>query len=258
MSLSALSIALPILLVVVCLLWASCARTNRELRKELGVAYDSAEALQQSFNRFTPWQLVDELAEGGTVPEAEEREITVLFLDICDFTRVCEPLSPAGTIDLLNRYYALVSEAVSKNRGHVSKYIGDGVLAVFGALDNNPWQVDDAVHAALAIVGGAREIDVANIGAGKLKVCAGVHTGWAIAGVAGSGGLLEFTVLGNTVNVAARVETLTRTLGSDILVTDEVRGRLDPAFVTEAQEPQAVKGIKNPIRTFSVIGYASS
>ncbi len=253
-----LILALTVLLITLSLLWCFAVKSNRRLRTELGAAYDSAEALQHSFNRFAPWQLVDELAEGGTIPEAAERTITVLFTDIRDFTRLCEPLSPAGTITLLNRYYALVSDAISKNRGHVSKFMGDGVLAVFGALDHNPWQADDAVHAALTIVRNARNLDLSDIGNldCKLRPCVGVHTGRAVAGVTGSGDLLEFTVLGNTVNVAARVETLTRALDVDILVTEDVQRRLDPSFVTQSHPPQAVKGITRPVRTFSVTGYS--
>jgi class 3 adenylate cyclase len=248
---------LVILLIGACLMLISARKSNRKLHAELGAAYDSAEALQQSFTRFAPWQLVDELAEGGIIPEAAERKITVLFMDICNFTRLCEPLTPSATITLLNRYYEMVSDAVGKNRGHVSKYIGDGVLAVFGALDNNPWQTDDAVHAALSIVENGRNMDVSDVGAaGGLKICAGIHTGSAVAGVTGSGDLLEFTVLGTTVNLAARVETLTRELGVDILVTEDVRNKLDPGFVTDAQPPLPVKGISLPIRTFSVLGYS--
>ena len=230
---------------------------QRKLRRELGSAYDHTEQLQHSFNRFAPWQLVDELADARKVPEASEREITVLFVDIRDFTGVCETLSPTATIELLNRYYTAVTAGVSENRGHTLKYIGDGVLAVFGALDNNPWHADDAVHAALAI---AEKINCANLSEisgfdGKVRLSMGVHTGPVVAGVTGSGELLEFTVLGTTVNIAARIEELTRNLDATILVTEETQQKLDPRFIMKEHPRQHIKGISVPVGVFSIEGY---
>ncbi len=232
-------------------------RRLRRQSEELGAAYDSVEQLQNSFNRFVPWQLVDQLADAGQVPKAEEREVTVLFADLRGFTNICEPLTPEETIDLLNRYYTVVSDAVTRNRGHVSKFIGDGVLALFGALEQNPWRVNDAVHAALDIVAHVDALNLPQLekSGSTLKAVVGIHTGPAVAGVAGSGDHLEFTVLGNTVNTAARVETLTRELEADILVTEAVRAELDPAFRVTAMPAQTVKGLSEPLVTFAVQGY---
>jgi class 3 adenylate cyclase len=245
-------------LAVIAFLYALSLRRNTKLKQELGSAYDSIEQLQLSFNRFVPWQLVDQLADKGSVPEAAEREVTVLFADLRGFTGICESLSPQQTIELLNRYYSAVSAAITQNRGHVSKYIGDGVLGLFGALEYNPWQVNDAVHTALKISANVRSIEVSDLfgSDSPLSPSVGVHHGKVIAGVTGSGDLLEFTVLGNTVNLAARVEALTRIHDVDILVTDAVRSRLDPGFILTAQPRERVKGISEPLITYAVEGYS--
>lgn len=226
----------------------------RKLKAQLGSAYDAAEVLQSSFNRFAPWQIVDELAN-GSVPDAIDCTVTVLFVDIRGFTQMSETLTPMSIIALLNRYYAVVSDSVARNNGHVAKFMGDGALAVFGALERNPWQVGDAAHAALDMASAAAAMDLSEHGLmDGLKLSIGIHTGQVIAGVTGSGDLLEFTVIGRTVNLASRLEALNRELGTDILVSDAVRRELDNSFELVPHPPQNVKGLSVPIVPYSLIG----
>lgn len=221
------------------------ARTTREL-----------EHLQLAFSRFAPGKVVDQIAHAGISVTAEHRDVTVLFADLRGFTQMSEELDPGVLVRILNGYFERMSHAISTNNGHVSKFIGDGVLALFGALGHNPWQTDDGVRAALAMREAIRAYneELAAEGLPELHLCVGIHYGRAVAGVLGSDALMEFTVIGRTVNLASRVEGLTRRFDVDILVTDEVRSRVGAMFRLREMEPTAVKGIAAPVRTWFVEG----
>lgn len=200
--------------------------------------------------------MVDRIAAGAAGHDAERREVTVLFADLFGFTALGETLAPEALVALLNEYFGRMSRVIEQHRGQVAKFIGDGLMALFGAHEPNPWQVDDAVHAALAMQRALAELNAARGGA-PLRAGIGIHCGPAVAGVLGSQTLMEFTVIGGTVNLAARVEGLTRAHDAGILVTDAVRARLDPRFTLVAMPPAAVRGVEAPVATWMVTGFAS-
>jgi len=151
-----------------------------------------------------------------------------------------------------------MSRAIASHRGHVSKFIGDGILALFGAPERNPWQAIDATLAAVAMRD-ALEIYNRQLkaqGLPELGIGIGIHMGPVVAGVIGSRELVEYTVIGDTVNTAARIEGLTRKAGVPILISDAVKSKLDGRFKLTEREPMAVKGKQEPVRTFSVDGLA--
>jgi adenylate cyclase len=150
-----------------------------------------------------------------------------------------------------------MSRAISDHRGHVAKFIGDGLLALFGALDLNPWQANDAAHAALAMAAALDDYNrtLAAEGLPPLRFGVGIHRGSAVAGIVGSDELIEFTAIGRNVNLAARVEALTRSHQVSILVTSEVKEVLDPRFVLRELPPRVVKGFAEPVVTYAVEGY---
>lgn len=213
--------------------------------------------MQAAFGQFAPGAVVDRIVARGTANDAERREVTVLFADLFGFTALGETLPPEALVALLNDYFARMSRVVEQHRGEVSKFIGDGMMAVFGAHAPNPWQVDDAVHAALAMQRALAEHNAASAAAGgpPLRVGIGIHTGPAVAGLLGSRTLMEFTVVGGTVNLAARVESLTRAHDAAVLVTGAVRARLDPRFRLQAMPPTAVRGVAEPVATWAVLGW---
>jgi adenylate cyclase len=202
--------------------------------------------------------VVDRIADRGLAADAERREVTVLFADLFGFTALGETLAPEALVALLNDYFGRMSRVIEQHRGHVSKFIGDGLMALFGAHEPNPWQVDDAVHAALDMQRALADLNAGRAaqGGSPLRVGIGVHTGPAVAGVLGSRALMEFTVIGGTVNLAARVEGLTRVHDAAVLVTDAVRARLDPRFVLVAMPPTPVRGVDDLVTTWAVSGFA--
>ena len=234
------------------------ARSERaRLRQRLDLASQELERLQLSFARFAPQQVIERIIAAGISTSAEKKEVTVLFADLVGFTVLSERLEPEALVRLLNGYFARMSRVITAHRGHVSKFIGDGILALFGAIERNPWQATDAVHAALAMRAEleAYERELGLDLPAPLRVGIGVHRGPVVAGVTGSHELMEFTVIGQTVNLASRVERLTRKLGSDILVTDAVRSELDQRFELRPLAPEPIRGIVDPVVTYAVEGY---
>lgn len=233
-------------------------RAERErLRARLETAAAELQRLQTTFARFAPSNVVEKIAVHGRPTAAERRDVTVMFADLRGFTSLSAKLEPETLVAVLNEYFVRMSRVVSEHRGQVSKFIGDGLLALFGAHEPNPWQANDAVRAALAMQAALasynRELTARGLPALGLGI--GIHRGIAVAGVVGSHELLEFTVIGGTVNLGSRVERLTRELAADVLITDAVRAKLDPRFDLVEQPPSRVRGVADPVVTYAVRGY---
>jgi class 3 adenylate cyclase len=239
-------------------------RTRRRaarLRERLDTASAELERLQRVFARFAPHAVIEDVIAGGVrVDRGERKEVTVLFADLVGFTPLTERIDPDVLVGVLNGYFERMSRAIAEHQGHLSTLIGDGILALFGAIDLNPWQSNDAVHAALAMRAVLADYNgqLAARGLPALALGMGLHRGVGVAGLVGSQDLVQFTVVGSTVNVAARVQDLTRTAGADILVTEPVRDALDPRFRLRALAPAALRGIAEPVRVWAVEDFAAT
>jgi len=223
-------------------------------RTALARSVERLEHIEQSFQRFAPTDVVEQYAQGASTSEPSHRRVTIMFADLKGFTPLSERIPPAAMVEMLNGYFRAMNGALVAHHGHLSRLMGDGLMALFGALEHNPWQTADAVKAALAmrdaLAGYNRELE--GRGLGKLEFGVGIHSGDVVAGVMGSDRFMEFTVIGDPVNIAARVEALTRVHQVDILVTDEVMKTLDRRFVARAMPPVTVKGKTEPITTFAI------
>jgi adenylate cyclase len=142
--------------------------------------------------------------------------VTVMFIDIRDFTPFAEANTAEDTVARLNALFAIVVPAVVDAGGHVNRFLGDGAMAVFGAPNDLADHADAAVSAAVLI-----HRLVAERFEGELRIGIGINTGLVIAGTIGGGAHLEFSLIGDTTNVAARVEQLTKSTGDAILLTDQ-------------------------------------
>jgi len=173
--------------------------------------------LQAAFGTYVDPALATRLLEqGDDVFTGERREVTVMFVDVRDFTPFVEAHNAEDTVARLNALFEIVVPAVVEAGGHVNKFLGDGALAVFGAPNDLADHADAAVAAAVVI-----HRRVAERFGGTLRIGIGINTGLVIAGTIGGGGKLEFTLIGDTVNVAARVEELTKATGDAILLTHQ-------------------------------------
>lgn len=225
----------------------------RAQQAQLAVAAQALQQLQQSCARFAPANVIDRVATDGVEAAAERKEVTALFADIVGYTALSERLEAPVLARLLNGYYQRMSDAISAHRGHVSTFLGDGILAYFGAFEPNPWQCDDALKAALAMreaLEGYNRRLVAD-GLPALGIGIGLHRGTVLAGLVGSHERTEYACVGRAVNLAARVQALTREHGVDVLLTDEVRAHLDPGFHLRALPATPVKGIAAPVVTWT-------
>jgi adenylate cyclase len=184
-------------------------------RMQAGLA--ERQRLQGAFGTYVDPLLAARLLEqGDDVFTGERREVSVMFVDIRDFTPFAEANTAEDTVARLNALFEIVVPAVVEAGGHVNKFLGDGALAVFGAPNDLADHADAAVSAAVLI-----HRLVAERFGGTLRIGIGINAGLVIAGTIGAAGKLEFTLIGDTVNVAARVEQLTKMTRDAILLTDQ-------------------------------------
>ncbi len=214
--------------------------------------------LQSQFERFVPADVVERLTEGSGIYPPQRRQVTMLFADLRGFTALCDQLDPASTVTVLNDYFQHMDTAIRRHHGHITELVGDGLLALFGALEPNPWQARDSVLAALdmraELARYNTELRVRSLPA--LSFGIGIHSGEVVAGVMGAGELNKFSVTGDPINVASRVEGLTREHQVDLLITNEIRNMLDQRFRLWPMPASFVKGKPEPIVTYYVEGIA--
>jgi adenylate cyclase len=233
---------------------ARLGREQRRMQELVAHTNEKLERLQQHFGRFTPPEVIEHLTEAGGQYAPDLRTVTVLFADLKGFTKMCHELPPEEVVRILNEYFQRMSEVVNAHHGQVTELMGDGTLAMFGALKSNPWQVLDAVRGALAMRAELARYNE-ELRARSLRELAfgiGIHQGEVLAGVMGNLELSKFGVVGDPINVAARVEQLTRIHECDLLITTEVREGLDDRFRVREMPAVAVKGKEDPLVTWFV------
>jgi class 3 adenylate cyclase len=205
------------------------------------------ERLREAFGTFVDPDLAERVARDGTDLRGEELEVSILFMDVRGFTALAESSAARDVVRRLNSLYDVVVPVILAHGGHANKFIGDGLLAVFGAPERHPDHADRAVAAALQIAGEINE----DSGEG-LRVGLGVNSGKAVVGTIGGGGRLDFTVIGDAVNTAARVESATRETGDDLLITSETRARLQAGSVGWEERPSIpLKGKTEPVALYA-------
>ncbi len=216
-------------------------------RMQAGLA--ERQRLQAAFGTYVDPALAARLLEqGDDVFTGERREVTVMFVDIRDFTPFAEANTAEDTVARLNTLFEIVVPAVVDAGGHVNKFLGDGALAVFGAPNELADHAGAALNAAVLI----QRLVIERFG-GELRIGIGINTGKVIAGTIGGGSKLEFTLIGDTVNVAARVEQLTKTTGDAILLTGRCVDALNhrPAALTD-RGFHALKGKSSAVHLFGL------
>lgn len=208
---------------------------------------DERERLREAFGAYVDPGLAERVLKEGADLDGEELEVTVMFLDVRDFTAFAERSRPAEVVALLNDLWTLVVPALLCHGGHANKFFGDGLLAVFGAPDHHDDHATRAVLAALEIVELVRDQY-----RGRIAVGIGVNSGPVVAGTVGGGGRVEFTVIGDAVNTASRVEAATRETGDDVLITDATRRLLpDSSFRLQRRASVAMKGKQRDVRLWA-------
>ena len=186
----------------------------------------------------------------------ESLDVSVLFTDIRGFTTISEKMDPQQLVALLNEYFTEMVSIVMQEDGVVDKYIGDAIMAVFGAPVPKP---GDAVHAVRAAVRMRHALQVLNRslearGLPVLKTGIGIHTGPVVAGNIGSEQRMEYTVIGDAVNLASRLETSTKELGVEVLVSEQTYELTKHAIDARPVREITVKGRAQPVLAYEVLG----
>jgi adenylate cyclase len=240
-----------VMLVVTGLLAAAVHRARRLL-----IARLESERARGNLARYFAPALVDELAaDSHSLTEIAEHEAAVLFIDIIGFTRRCEGLGAVRTMEFLRAFHRRMDAVVFDHGGTLDKYIGDAVMATFGTPRAGPSDAGNALACAVAVQDVVADWGRALVAAGAppLQVGVGVHYGPVVTGDIGGEQRLEFAVIGDTVNVAARLEELTRERGADIVISQDLAdaaraqgaGALLAGFVPGS--PVALRGRTAPI-----------
>jgi len=193
-------------------------RANQLLIRQADIAAERA-----NLSRYFPPSLVEDLAHRDhPLAEVSSQQVAVLFADIVGFTRIAETLSPQRTIALLRDFHGLIAAAVFEEGGTLDKFLGDGVMATFGTPQTAPDDAARALSAARRIVAVTDRWNAErkDTGEAAFPVSVGVHYGSVVLGDIGTPDRLEFATLGDTVNVASRLEAATRELGCRMIVSD--------------------------------------
>ena len=210
------------------------------------------ERMRRTFAQFVPESVAGALLaeEGAIAPQ--EREASILFVDIESFTRIAAGLGPQGVMVLLNGYFGEVAEIIHRRAGVITQFQGDAVLASFNLPALDPGHAGHALDAALEIQ--RRLAEVTFHGGVRLRARAGICTGPVVGGTVGGGERLGYTVHGDTVNLAARLEALNKQLGTRILLSARTAALLPDATALRDCGLIEVSGFEAPIRVFEAVG----
>ena len=200
------------------------------------------------------------LLEGGELATAESRTVTILFSDLRDFTALAETLGSEEVVALLNDYHTRMVEMIFSHGGTLDKYLGDGIMAYFGAPVAQPDHAERAVRCALAMQGALAPLNAERAARGErpLRMGIGIHTGPVVVGDIGAPRRREYTAIGDAVNVAARLEELTKTHGAPILVSQETRQAVGDGLRFSPATEALLRGRAQHVLTYVPVGGGGS
>jgi adenylate cyclase len=225
------------------------ARINASLEKKR-----LRDEQRKLFRTFATEEVADELLRSGFSLGGKHVRGSAMFTDIRSFTTLAELQDPADTIDLLNKYYALMFEAITGNGGTVNQMLGDGIMAIFGAPTPKEDHAERAVRAALEMIALIEAFNQQQVleGKPKIKIGIGIASGKMVAGYAGTQQRATYTCVGDTVNLAARIEDYTKQAGKPILIDKFTREGLPSEIAVDEIGDVTFKGKQQAVRVYAV------
>ncbi|MBM6579171.1 hypothetical protein ILT44_03160 [Microvirga sp. BT689] len=225
---------------------------------DLGQSVATMQTVVRTFASFVPKRLVQQLVATGDAlqPGGSRREVTVLFTDIAGFTAITEKADPEQVMLRTSRYLAVLSAVITEHGGTVDKFVGDAIMAIWNAPADDPDHVAHACAAVLACREANHKLNAEfeREGWPAYRTRFGLHTGEAVVGTIGSDDRMAYTVLGATVNLAARLEPLNKEYGTEILVSDAVRQRVADRFEFRKIDTIRPKGFEATVQVYELCG----
>lgn len=253
LSFSRAFVVVPVVAPIMCLATATAAGVVVSWASE-GV---QRARLRRMFAHYLSNDVIEELLHNpkALTPGGERRSLTVLFSDIRGFTTLSEELDPLALVRLLNTYFTPMTGAVLEHRGLLDKYIGDAVMAVFGAPVPHAHHIDDALACAVTMHTRLTALQGNEALLGRaLDIGIGLNTGWMVVGNMGGAERFDYTVVGDAVNLASRIEGLTRAYGVFCLVGEETRRAAAARFGFREVDAVRVKGKRQPVAIYELLG----
>jgi class 3 adenylate cyclase len=238
--------------------WGAARRFDRLFEEALREAREK-EHIRDMFGRYVSDELVDKIMAREIAVEGEKRDVTIMFIDIRNFTPLAERTDPKTLILILNNFFSICIDTISKHGGFIDKFIGDAIMVVFGAPERNERHADAAIDCALEI---SSALETMNAWVRALHVDwefgygIGINTGEVIVGNVGTERRMEYTALGDAVNVASRLERLTRQVEKSILVGEACASRCSN-YRFDGPYTARLKGKSEPVKVFSIAGRAA-
>jgi adenylate cyclase len=220
----------------------------------------SEKRVKSTMARYMSPQVAQQLlAEGESVLGGKAQNVSILFSDIRGFTTVSEALGPRETVAMLNEYFERMVDVVMANSGVLDKFIGDAIMALFGVPFNGEHDADNALNVANGMVAALHKLNLERSAGGRdrIDIGIGIASGPVIVGNIGSPKRMEYTVIGDSVNLASRLEGVTKTYGCKVLISDSTRCELKGAHRLREVDLLRVKGKTEPVAIYEAMDHYS-
>ncbi|MCM2324009.1 MAG: HAMP domain-containing protein [Oligoflexia bacterium] len=224
---------------------------------EMAMGLEERDKVKATFAKFHSKEVAEKVLSGELKLGGERNSAAVFFSDVRGFTAMSEKMDPESLVKILNRYMTRMVRVILSHGGIVDKYVGDAIMATWGVPIAKPGDVERALRACIEMRLVLNELnqELASEGLPPLRIGMGLNFGSLISGNIGSEERMEFTVIGDTVNTASRIESLTKEFGTDLLVSQDVLSQVPEMFIVEKAHETRVKGKTEPIAVYKVLGY---
>jgi adenylate cyclase len=217
--------------------------------------YLESRHVRKSLGEYVDREVANQIIDQEETIRSQKKEVTVFFTDVRNFTTLSERLPPEKIVGIINELFATTGKIIARHQGCIVDFIGDAILAVFGAPKDNPNHALDAVQTAIEV---QKELDGLNEkwqkrGIPAIQTGVGIHTGEVLAGIVGSGERKKFGITGDTVNTGSRVEALNKEFSTSILITRETLEKTNGKIEARSRGQVKVKGKENPVEVFEVL-----
>ncbi|MCP4131043.1 MAG: HAMP domain-containing protein [bacterium] len=224
--------------------------------RDMGQGLAEREKMKDALGKFVNPEIARMAMEGEIELGGERKEVAIFFSDIRSFTAISENLEPEEVVEFLNQYMTRMVDCVDQTNGVVDKFIGDAVMAVWGAPVSHGNDTENAINGSLMMRKSLMEFNVGRGGPKKpiIKIGSGINTGAVLAGQIGSDNKMEYTVIGDAVNLASRIEALNKPFGTDVLISQDSYNLVEGIYYVEKMQAIKVKGKKEPQQIYAVLG----